>query len=58
MADQRYDITPEQKEILLERAKRRTFLRNEFQKQVWDPSRHAEGGSVVSFLKMPYEGYV
>lgn len=50
MADQRYDVSPEQKEILLERAKRRTFLRNEFQKQLYDPHRHAsmEGGHVVS----------
>lgn len=50
MADERYDVSPEQKEILLERAKRRAFLRNEFQKQIWDPHRHAslEGGAVVS----------
>lgn len=50
MADERYDVSPEQKEILLERAKRRTALRNEFQKQLWDPHRHAsmEGGYVVS----------
>lgn len=50
MADQRYDLSSEQKEIILEKAKRRAYLRNEFQKQIWDPHRHAslEAGSVVS----------
>lgn len=54
MGDRQYDVSAEQKEILLERARRRTALRNEFQKQIWDPHRHAslEGGTVVSSIKI------
>ncbi|KAF5270406.1 hypothetical protein FQR65_LT05594 [Abscondita terminalis] len=47
MADH-YDVTPVEKNILLERAKRRTILREEFLKLSTDPFRHAsaEGGTV------------
>lgn len=49
MADQ-YDISPAEKQVLLEKAQRREVLRNEFLKQASNPHRHAsmEGGAVVS----------
>ena len=49
MADQ-FDCSADRRKILEENAKRRTFLRNVFLKEVSDPFRHAsgEGGTVVS----------
>lgn len=49
MADQ-YDLSPAEKQILIEKAQRREVLRNEFLKQASNPHRHAsmEGGAVVS----------
>lgn len=44
-----YNIDQKTKEILLEKAKRRATLREEFIKIKFDPFRHAsqEGGAVV-----------
>ncbi|XP_017777382.1 PREDICTED: uncharacterized protein LOC108563268 [Nicrophorus vespilloides] len=47
MAEQ-FDVSALQKQVLLEKAKRRTVLREEFLKQTSNPFRHAsgEGGAV------------
>lgn len=49
MADQQYDISPEQRRLFEDRAKRRAVLRAEFLKQVTNPHIHATGeaGGVV-----------
>lgn len=49
-----FDVTPEQKSIIEEKAKRRLALREEFLKQASNPFKHAsgEGGAVVSFLSL------
>lgn len=51
MASQ-FDVTEDQKKLILERAKKRLALREEFLKKVSNPFQHAsgEGGAVVSFF--------
>lgn len=50
MADQQYDVSPAQRRLLEDRARRRATLRAEFLKQISNPHVHATGdaGGVVS----------
>lgn len=45
-----FEQSPEERRILIEKAKRRAVLRADYLKQVTNPHKHGEGGCVVCFI--------
>nr|CAH7727996.1 unnamed protein product [Callosobruchus chinensis] len=57
MASQQYDVDPNFRQVVEEKAKRRAVLREEFLKQRFNPFQHAtgEGGTVFDPAIMRYQ---